>query len=1105
MASPKVGPRGHPTLTMAALRRECGHIVFVSAFNFEGQMTIAASLQKAEKYLGSSIDGEASQPLKDILQSVVDVLVEFCGGAAFTADMQLADYIEEATRHQLGRRSSALFLIRCLGVPGVIPEDDGSGIQRKFVSLVEKALPDIVDYTRMYEKKQTIDKFDVLRNVHDSCLVLLGVFKSLPTNPDDFISHKQDIFHAISNKFLKAYLNSYEFQDTSVAIRSILNGISELMEISDIKFGPRLHQLMDQVRDEVELVETRSDFLARSAYLPFLKTASEVLSLIDRQSSDRFKCVLRPRRTPPNVVERKYRLDVANQIVRVNIPLVNDGPGIAEDVTIQAISLSDIVELGGGRIDMGTVPPGEFALNFEMLVGEPCRTVELLIDISWRTARGTERQARTFETLLVAQDPNVDWDHLEASDPYSTEVAQGDEFVGRRKKVTALINRLRKQHMQSSYITGQKRVGKTSLALAVQDLLNSDPMTEVIYLEFGEYARKDADATVEALGNAVAKKLLVRVPADALPSNLDFQGSLAPLNEIAKILSECFPGRKYVLILDEFDEIHPDMYRYGPLAEAFFSNLRTLSAKKNIAVLLVGGENMPFIMGAQGDQLNKFVREPLDYFSRSVEWEEFCDLARQKGIVPLNWYESALNELFNYSNGHPYYTKLLCNRVFQNAIAERDTEVTVDEVRRAIPDLIETLDTNAFAHFWKDGIASGREESEVVELKRCRLLVAISRGLRGGHKITVQVVVENKGGVGLANSDIVPLLNDFCRRDILREKDGVYEFVLPLFQFWLVEKGITKLIADTLGDEMADAIQKAEDAAFVTGPEIAELVERWPLYRGRRVTTEDVRNWLSQRKSFREQRLLLKLLQNLRFVSEVEVREKLRVAHSVVKRHATAFTPETRSQRRFDVIVTYVDGPAKSGSRYADRYAEENLISTTCVLDPLNLPARIAEHEEKRHITVNGVIIIDDIAATGRTLVRNCNKFVEENRQFLNDRSVTTVVVALLATREGDQLIRSALHRSKGVDIDFRSCEIIEDRYFSFRSGNGIWASEEEGNQAKALVSEIGRTIYKDSPIGFGGLGLLVVFYDTCPNNTLPLLHSHGSTGWFPLFERPKN
>ena len=132
------------------------------------------------------------------------------------------------------------------------------------------------------------------------------------------------------------------------------------------------------------------------------------------------------------------------------------------------------------------------------------------------------------------------------------------------------------------------------------------------------------------------------------------------------------------------------MYRYGPLAEAFFSNLRTLSAKSNIAVMLVGGENMPFIMSAQGDQLNKFVKEPLDYFSRADEWDDFCDLAKQNGKVPLNWYESALTELFNFTNGHPYYTKLLCARIFRTAVSERDTEITSEEVRRTAIGLIET-------------------------------------------------------------------------------------------------------------------------------------------------------------------------------------------------------------------------------------------------------------------------------------------------------------------------------------------------------------------------------------------------------------------------------
>jgi hypothetical protein len=384
------------------------------------------------------------------------------------------------------------------------------------------------------------------------------------------------------------------------------------------------------------------------------------------------------------------------------------------------------------------------------------------------------------------------------------------------------------------------------------------------------------------------------------------------------------------------------------------------------------------------------------------------------------------------------------------------------------------------------------------------VLVAIARTLRQGQEFTARSIDDNRGSVGLPNSDVIPILHDFCRRDILREKDGSYEFVLPLFQAWLVERGITKLIADTLGDEMADAMQQAEDDTYVTSPEISELVETWSLYRGHRITTEDVRCWIGRRASFRDQRLLFKVLKNLRFLSEEEVREKLRLAHSIVKTHTTAFTPENRSQRRFDIMVTYVDGPGKSGSRYADRYAEENLISTTCVVDPNAFMERVSEHEEKRGITVNGVIIVDDIAATGRAMAENVARFIKVNAQFLQDRNITVVVITLLSTREADEQIRAAIQRIKNVDVDFRSCEIIQDKHFAFRNRNGIWASQEEADKAKSLALEIGTSIYQRQPLGFGDLGLLVVFYDTCPNNTLPMLHGK-SSGWSPLFERPKN
>ncbi|MGH6818310.1 MAG: hypothetical protein ACREC1_06005 [Methylovirgula sp.] len=255
---------------------------------------------------------------QDALPLVIAVLAEFCGSSSVC---DLASQIEVAAKNPQGNRASALFLIRCLGVPGAIPEgnwNDRQHIHRKLVELVEQTTPDIADYFRLGEKKQTVDKIETLRDVHRQCVELLEVFSTLPSRPEEFASRRQDIFRALNNKFLKSYLNNYDFVGLSSVVRAVVNDVCDLLETSDATFGPKLQHLMEKVQTEIRGAETRFDFLAARAFLPFLRTALDVVNQIEKQSSDRFKCALRSRRNPPKVVERRYRLHEPNQIVRVN-------------------------------------------------------------------------------------------------------------------------------------------------------------------------------------------------------------------------------------------------------------------------------------------------------------------------------------------------------------------------------------------------------------------------------------------------------------------------------------------------------------------------------------------------------------------------------------------------------------------------------------------------------------------------------------------------------------------------------------------------------------------------------------------------------------------
>jgi hypothetical protein len=206
-----------------------------------------------------------------------------------------------------------------------------------------------------------------------------------------------------------------------------------------------------------------------------------------------------------------------------------------------------------------------------------------------------------------------------------------------------------------------------------------------------------------------------------------------------------------------------------------------------------------------------------------------------------------------------------------------------------------------------------------------------------------------------------------------------------------------------------------------------------------------------------------------------------------------------------DVVVTYVDGEGKSGQYYASRYAEENSLDRRCVISPVAFSKTL-----QAYVTKNGnptvVTIIDDIIATGQSLVKNLASFVDENGPILRKLNVPLIIIALAATADGEAYVRTEIRKIDWLDFDLRVCDPLSERDFAF-SKNGIWRDTDELERAKALCTNLGASVYRDNPLGYGGQGLLVA--DTCPNNSLPILHScaHPASmkNWTPLFPRLVN
>lgn len=1041
------------------------------------------------------------------LSHLTRAIQNVCGIDSDKEKVSFSDLVESATVNNKGRRDSAIYLVRALSIGGFLPFEKDHQLERKVVALIEEGFGDQCKAIKLSEKRQTFEKLNALKGLHESICSNLRILTNLPSTLPEIVGLREDIQRALRHGPCNAYLQPFDWTNLKGKITTICDQVTDLLACKDASFKARFDRISFECSDLTRTTEATPTFIHKDFAAPFVAAIVRGLRALQEGAVGQFSCSIEPRRKPPHAAEKRYPLHQSDKLLTITIPLVNNGPGVAVDTVIEIdCGKSNSLAIESNEIRLGDIPPGEFAASFKAMVVEPATTVDMAAQVSWNQLFGNP-QSIAFDVRLTAQDHSVDWANLERLDPYSLEVAEGSKFVGRAAKVQAIGNRLLKAQMSSTYITGQKRIGKTSLAQAVLRYVTAhapQPTSyETFYLEWGEYCAADAAGTVRALGEQIFAFLRQHLPPTIETPVPNFDGSLAPLNLVVKLLESNRPEKRFVIVLDEFDEIHPEMYRYGPLAEAFFANLRTLGARKNLAFILVGGEKMPFIISAQGDQLNKFGREPLDYFSRSDEWLDYVELVTGPVKDSLNWEDSALNELFSLTNGHPYYTKLLCAKVFAVSVAQRDTEILASDIRHALNSGVAELDTNAFAHFWKDGINADREEAEVIELKRQRVLVAFGRALRSTEQTRI-TIAQQATGSALPATEVGPIIDDFCRRDIMKEVDDKIVMPLPIFERWIREVGVSKLIASTLADDLEDALQKANDTAYVKASEIETLVKEWPLYRGREVTGESVRAWLDQVQSAQDQRLLFTILKHLRFVTTPQIGELLENAHDrIVIRGLPPRLRQYKNEKRRDIIVSYLDGPGKSGAAYARIYAKEVGLLMECVVEPGKIEKRVSSEKEP----CQAVVVIDDLAGTGRSIAEALEQFEKEAGASLLKRGIPTFLIVLFATEDAEQSIQAVARRftESGLRINIHVCQSlgVNDRAFPVENP-GFWPDEQTRDRAKALCVRLGTGLYKE-PLGFGSKALLIAFPDTCPNNNLPIIFGSrsGPQKWSALLQRP--
>ena len=1049
-----------------------------------------------EFWKGNRKASDAYREIRDGLLHLVHVTPDTSTSLAQTFEV-VADQCPEETKRTLGTVT-----LRLLGTEGALPEEAMNNSARHIVRIVEEGCADLVTIVVRDPKALTHEKLAAFKTIHLKACDDLAHLRQSFSNIQDLSARRQVIMRALNQGLTKSYLHTFGFASMSSSVSSLLKLVDNVSQAQGSELQSATQALLESVTDDLDQYTDHPTFIGNEYVAPFLRNIQSTAAEFQASLGDRFHCRIV---VPPSLhrLEKRYPLHLVGSQNQIFVPLSNDGPGTAQEVV--GFCIADSCEIQTEETRLGNIAPGQFTLPINFSVTEPTKRIEIYVEVHWAIVGNPAVHMEEFFVEVEGQRTDLDWTNLSQVQPYSLDVALGTEFYGRKDALRKILRRLEHTAMQSTYITGQKRVGKSSVARAIQAELE-DRHAETyrcLYLECGEVIHASGKETLEEIGRHLETFLGNALPRSVEWQSGEYSSSLAPLNRLVRQLFAATPEARFVVILDEFDEINESLYRHGELANTFFLNLRTLSSMRNIAFVLVGAERMPFVMSSQGEKLNKFVRESLDSFSQENEWADYRDLVQMPVKDTIQLHESAFRELFRQTNGHPYFTKLLCAGVYEFAVELKDAEITATEIKKTARRVVETLDINVFAHYWRDGISGDANDIEIISLKRCRLLVAWSRTARSGKPLTCEEIQSNQLSSSLGDQEIRPILDDFCRRGIFSERVRKFHPSVELFAVWLKEVGFPILISDKLGDELMSAQQVTEDAAYVRADEIVKVTSSWNLYQGRQITADDVRSWLQQVESNVEQRALFLLLENLRFYGDAEVRELFDAAHSRVRQKLPPFVRKSRVQRREDIVVSYAGGPGKSGAHYAALYANTAEIISHNIIPPDRVSEFISSLRDSKETCL---VIVDDVIGTGHNLVGQLNELSEPFAEAKIGTNVLLVVVVLCATVEGENRVRKYI-AERWPNADLEICESMGEDHFAFTDSLGFWDTDGQKSIAKSLVTNLGVRVQRRKPLGYGDQGLLLTFSRNCPNNSLPILHGSGKghSPWTPLFRRTKS
>jgi tetratricopeptide (TPR) repeat protein len=376
-------------------------------------------------------------------------------------------------------------------------------------------------------------------------------------------------------------------------------------------------------------------------------------------------------------------------------------------------------------------------------------------------------------------------------------------FFGRQDTLDWVARELSNPATNALVLSGQRRIGKTTLLLQLERTLPVDSFLPV-YFDLQDQATRPLGQVLADLADTTAERADLELPD---PDAFDDQGRFFRRTFLPQLYQDLGEPRRPVFLLDEFDVLDRVAEAELPetaAARAFFPFLRRVMTEDRCPAFV-------FVVGRRAEDLS------LDFTSTFkaslvqeiwvLDRESAEALVRQAEVnETLRFTDRAVERILSLTCGHPYLTQLLCQRIWERAYVGSPAappRIDVPEVEAAVPDALKAGD---LVLVWLWGGLSPAEKIYAAALAE----VAGEGETISGDQV-IQVLTTHAARLRTRRVELAP--RDLVERRVLEEAgERAYRFAVELFRRWVRRN---KPLSEVKGE--LDRIEPVADQLFNVG------------------------------------------------------------------------------------------------------------------------------------------------------------------------------------------------------------------------------------------------------------------------------------------------